>query len=230
MPTITALSETGICNMALGRIGAKRINGIGDTSEDSVEAIQCRLHYSQTRDALIRSHWWRMARDRATLSQNAAYTADDNTFEWTYAYDLPVDFLRMKLPFENIGAGAKTLVYTYSIEGTQLLSNDSTMKIQYIKKVTDPPSFDPLFVEVFILTLALKIIYPLAGAGRVNIILARELKDELYGTPKQPGLIAQVQAIDKEETNTTGMVDVLTWNQAMLSGTGNSAKRDGFFY
>ena len=176
-----AVDETKICNMALGRIGSKRINDYTDDTEGSNEAIQCRLQYEQTRDALIRSHWWRMARARATLSQNAEYTADTTTFEWTYAYDLPTDFLRMKLPFEDIGAGAKTLMYTYSMEGKQLLSNETTMQIQYIRRVTDPPSFDPLFVEVLVLQLALKFTIPLAGGGREGMLMRRELKEDLFG-------------------------------------------------
>ena len=59
-----AISETSICNMALGRLGSKRINDFDDTDESSLPIVQCRLHYEQTRDALIRSHWWRFARGR----------------------------------------------------------------------------------------------------------------------------------------------------------------------
>jgi hypothetical protein len=201
MATKLALSETHICNMALGRIGAERIVSFDDASEESVEAIQCRLHYAQTRDALIRSHWWRFARARAILSAN---TTDEPLSEWDYAYDLPTDFLRMKKPYEGVVSGETELEYTYSLEGKQILSNESSMKIRYIKRVTDPPSFDPLFVEVLVLQLALKMLIPIAGPGRDASIMRRELKDDLYGTPRQPGLMAMVRALDKEETNTVG--------------------------
>jgi len=210
MATIIALSETGICNMALGRIGAKRIVKIEDSTENSVEAIQCRLHYSQTRDALIRSHYWRMARARATLSQNTT----DPEFEWNFAYDLPVDFLRMKKPWDGFMPGSTDQEYSYSAEGTQLLSDQTTLQIQYIKRVTDPPSFDPLFVEVFVLTLAIKMIMPLAGAGKEAILMRNELNIELQN------LMAKVRVIDKQETNTQGRIDTTTWNDAMRSGNG----------
>lgn len=222
MPTITALSETGICNMALGRIGAKRIKDIEDDSEDSVQAIQCRLHYSQTRDALIRSHWWRMARARKVLSAN---TTDEELGEWDNAWDLPTDFLRMKKPYEGTESGDFEQKYTYSLEGRRILSNETTMKIRYIKRVTDPPSFDPLFVEVFVLVLALKMVMPLAGGGRDASIMRRELYDELWGTPRQPGLMNRVRALDKQETNTTGRQDRGTWNDAMRLGGGDPLKR-----
>jgi hypothetical protein len=82
-----SISDTSICNMALGRIGATRINDFSDDTESSSEAIQCRLHYETTRDAQLRSNLWRFARARETLSANV--TAPD--FEYSYAYDLPAD-------------------------------------------------------------------------------------------------------------------------------------------
>ena len=66
-----ATSNTKICNQSLGRLGSKRINNIDDPKEDSTQAIQCRLHFEQTRDALVRSNWWSFARARATLSKDA---------------------------------------------------------------------------------------------------------------------------------------------------------------
>jgi len=194
------MGPTEICNMALGRLGAKRINDYDDASDTKPEAIQCRLHYEQTRDALIRSHWWRFARARATLSANAT----DPDFEYDYAYDLPVDFLRMKKPYE--ADGVTELLYTYSLEGKQLLSNETSMDIEFIKKVTDTTLFDPLFIEVLVLQLALKMVMPLTQ----DKVLRRELHEELYGTPQQRGLMARVRVIDKEETNTTSRKP--TWN------------------
>jgi|GEM_PF-1235381 len=199
--------------MALGRIGAKRINDYDDASEDSVEAIQCRLHYEQTRDALLRSHWWRFARARETLSANT--TAP--TFEWTYAYDLPNDFLRMYLePYEDNSSGFHKSPYTYSLEGKQLLSDESSMQIRYIRKVIDPNEFDPLFVEVLVLQLAIKLVMPLAQ----DKVLRREMQEELYG---RGGLMAKVRAMDNAETNTLGRADRELWNDARVT-SGNPLK------
>lgn len=219
------LSETKICNMALGRIGAKRINDLDDASDKKNEAIQCRLHYKQTRDALIRSHWWRFARSRATLSQNAEYTADTTTFEWDFAYDLPNDFLRMWLkPFEDNSIGFHNTRRTYSLEGKQLLSDEGTMEIRYIKKVTDVTEFDPLFVEVLVLQLALKMVIPLAGGGREGMVMRQTLVIELFGTPAQPGLMSRVRAMDKSETRTLGRADASVWNDSLRISSGDPAR------
>jgi hypothetical protein len=216
------LSETGICNMALGRIGEKRINDFTNSDEAGTPAIQCRLHYNQTRDALIRSHWWRFARSRATLSQNAEYTADTTTFEWDFAYDLPNDYLRMWLkPFEDNSIGFHNTRRTYSLEGKQLLSDEGTMEIRYIRKVTDVTEFDPLFVEVLVLQLALKMVIPLAGGGRVGMAMRETLVQELFS---RGGLMSRVRAMDKSETRTLGRADASTWNDSLRISSGDPAR------
>lgn len=220
------LNETKLCNMALGRIGTKRINDYTDNSDKKVEAIQCRLNYAQTRDALLRSHWWRFARTRKQLSQSAEYTADATTFEWTYAYGLPTDFLRMWIrPWEDNDEVMQNTRYSYSVEGKQLLSDVSSMYIRYIRKVTDVPTFDPLFIEVLILQLALKMVMPLTGAGREAMAMRASLYVELYGTPRQPGVMSRVRLMDKSETKTIGSNDMPTWNEARMAGVGNPLKR-----
>jgi hypothetical protein len=205
-------SETEICNMALGRIGAKRISGFTDNNEDNPQIVQCRLHYTQTRDALLRSHWWRFARSRVALSANTT----SPTFEYDNAYDLPNDFLRLWLkPFEDNDWGRNNSKYTYSLEGKQLLSNESTMKIRYIRKVTDVTEFDPLFTEVLVLKLALKMVMPLSQDMKLYQGLYAEMRD----------IMRRVRVVDKQETNTVGDADRGLWNDARFIGSGgNPAK------
>lgn len=72
------VSETSLCNRSLGRIGANQIRNV--ETDTSVQAIQCRLHYEPTRNALQRSHKWRFARARIKLvsawETDTAYTTD----------------------------------------------------------------------------------------------------------------------------------------------------------
>ena len=194
-------SVTSICNMALSRIGASRIEDY--ENEASIEAIQCRLHYPQTRDALLRSHFWRFAKSRATLSQDG----DTPEFQWDYQYALPNDFLRMISVYTDSNEVAGSTIETYELEGKMLLSNEETIEIRYIRKVTDPTEFDSLFVEILYLWLALKLIIPLAQdfKGRQDIV-------------KDLGpLYAATRAMDRSETNTIGRVDLSTWVDARLT-------------
>ena len=193
-----ALSEPKICNAALAKIGAKRINNI-DT-DTSPEAIQCRTHYEMTRDALIRSHWWRFASGRKTLSQDATDPTGD---EWDNQFILPNDFLRIKSIYENRFSDEN--YRSYALEGKRLLTNESTVEIRYIKKVTDVTEFDPLFVEVLVLQLALKLIPALA---KTDTGLKESVKNDLKL------LMPSVRALDSQETNTVGRYELETWNDA----------------
>jgi len=189
-----ATSETTICNQALGRIGAKRINNLTDGSE---EAIHCTLHYEQTRDALLRSFWWRFAAGRATLSQDAT----DPDFEWDNQFDLPTDFMAFRTVFEDNNVPSKTTMRRYELEGLKLLTNEDEMEIRYVKKITDPAKFDPLFVELLVLQLALKLVMPLSE----DKTLRREIRDDIVIATRK------VRALDRQETNTRGRLGETTW-------------------
>ena len=198
-----AISETSICNMALARIGANRITSLTDGSPQS---IICTLHYEQTRDALLRSHCWRFARARQTLSQNVS----DPEFEWTYQYDLPNDFLAMISVYTDSDQPDKSTVDSYALEGKMLMTEDSTCEIRYIKQVKDPTQFDPLFVEVLVLQLAMKFVVALAQDSNARQDIGQELLI----------LMRKVRAMDRQETNTIGRSDRPTWIDSRLTNDG----------
>jgi hypothetical protein len=191
------MSETRICNLALAKLGANRISAL---TENSVEAKYCNIQYEPTRDAMLRSHWWRFATKRATLSQ------DTNTpdFGWSYQYELPSDFLRMMHVHLDGNTPNTETLYSYTVEGNLILSNESTMEIRYIARITDVTEFDPLFVQVLAQQLALNLAMPLSKGPKLTQALQQEMQV----------LMQQVRAIDRQETNTTGREDMGTWNDA----------------
>lgn len=202
---------TEICNQALGKLGAKRINDLGDTSERSLEAIQCRLHYEPTRDALLRSHWWRFARARVKLSQDTV----SPDFEWDNQFVLPTDFLRFRSIYEEDGTTSKSR--RHAIEGQRILTNLSAVSLRYIKKVTDPTKFDPLFVKVLVWLLADEMIGPLAGGdARIQEKIDRALK----------ALMPKVQAVDADETDVGGRSD---WILARHGGVGIASQEERYW-
>ncbi|GAF78489.1 unnamed protein product [marine sediment metagenome] len=190
--------EVDICNQALGKFGAKRFT-FGDVT--STPSVLCLLHYPQTRDALLRSYQWRFAKDRSALSTNGT-----PEFEWDYQFALPDDFLMMRSIYEN--RFSEENLRSYALEGNLLLTNENSMQIRYIKKVTDTTEFDPLFTEVLILTLAIKLVIPLTGGGSGGLNMEEKLRKELKI------LIRDVRALDGQESNTTGQDNLETWNDA----------------
>ena len=185
-----ALSVTSICNMALARIGAKRINDY--EADTSLEAIQCQTHYEPLRDALLRGHSWRFASARATLSADPTAPV----FEWDYKYALPADCLRVE--------GLYDATSTYAVEGGWLLTNDDSADLWYIRRVTDPGQFDPLFAEVLVLQLALRLVMPLSQ----DKVVRRELQEELAA------LVARVRTVDRHETSLGYNTALTTWIDA----------------
>ncbi len=196
------LDETGICNKALGRIGGLQIGNV--ETDTSSQAIQCRLHYEQTRDSLLRSYKWRFASARAELVQD---DENDPDFEWDNQFDLPDDFMRFKSVFEEEGSSSRHR--RHAIEGQLYLTNFSTVNMRYIKKVTDVSEFDPLFVKVLVLFLADVLIGPLAGG---DARIQKKIDDAL------DKLMPAVRALDGQETNTAGRFESGTWNDARFQG------------
>jgi len=188
-----AISKTAIANMALARIGAKRIDDLDTDSAN--EAVQARLHYDLTRDAMLRSHVWKCAISRAILSEDAVAPA----FEWSHQYILPADCLRVLSIYDSD--------QPYSLEGRRLLSNDSTMRMVYVRRIDDPAQFDPLFVEAFVVELAAVLAMPLAQ----DKALRQSLQEEAAR------VLANARLLNRIESNTAQTDQALTWNEARLT-------------
>lgn len=100
----------------------------------------------------------------------------------------------------------------YDLEGDLLLTDETTMEIRYIKKITDATKFDPLFVQLFVLQLELKLIMPLTQ----DVKLKDSIKEDIRI------LTPDVLAVTGQETNTAGRFESSTWNDSRYGG------REGF--
>jgi hypothetical protein len=131
----------------------------------------------------------------------------DPDFEYDSQFILPDDFSRLKSVFGDNSSPTGNLKLSFAIEGQRLLTNETVINLRYIKKVTDPTEFDELFIEVFILKLALKLV-SLAGANpKITETLGAELKL----------VMPQVRALDRQETNTIGRLNRRPWVESRFS-------------
>jgi hypothetical protein len=135
-----ATSETEIANIALSRLGNSL--QIASLSENTKEARLCNLNYAACRDATLRAHPWNFATRRANLAQDATAPA----FEYAYRYALPANpdycLKVVRTALEAYGSPDD-----YRVEGRFLLSNEGTVGIEYIARVTDVAQFDDDFVD-----------------------------------------------------------------------------------
>lgn len=195
-------AEVLVANQALDRIGSKNFTYAVQTG---VEALKCITIYTQTRNALLRSFEWSFASARKTLSPEV----NDPDFDWDYRFKLPDDFLRFKSDYGIDDSYAVDARFT--IEGKYYLTNNDEVDLLYIKKVTNPDDFDPLFTEVLVLTLAKKLIPALAGTKNPGLVesVSRDLADAL----------SHARTVCRQEVNASGRSD---WRQARHSVDTNS--------
>jgi hypothetical protein len=139
-----AVSEVAIANLALQKLGAKRIS---DLDEDSKEAEEMNACYELIRDRELAAYQWNFAKKRATLAPSAT----EPEFGYTYAFLLPVDCINIIKPAR---LGLDWHVENHEGDVAILTNDADTIELRYIAKITDPNKFHPLFVEMLACKLA----------------------------------------------------------------------------
>ena len=155
-------STVDICNSALNMLGGATIISL---TENSKNGRLCNQRYEPVRDAIFRSHPWNCLIKRIDLAANT----ETPNFQWSYQYTLPADCLR-GLRTENSNLSGEE---TYRIEGRNLLTNQATIKIQYVAKITDTTQYDTLLIETISARLAAELCYPITQSST--------LMDRMFG-------------------------------------------------
>jgi hypothetical protein len=124
----------------------------------------------------------------------------------------------LKSVFDDDNTPPRNTRRSYAIEGQRILTNENTVEIRYIKRVIDVTEFDPLFVELLVLRLALKLVGPLAGGDpKLQDVIQREIAI----------VMPQIRALDRQETNRIGRADRSTWVDVRATRGGRIDSRLG---
>ena len=158
-------SEVDICNSALNQLGASQIIS---RTENSKAARVVNQRYDFVRDKVIRSHPWNACVRRASLGQET----ETPTYKYAYQYALPTDPYCLRVINISTGGNYEELDIDYQIEGRKLLTDEGTVFLRYIARITDPNEYDALLIEAFIAALAADISYAITN----SVTLARELQ------------------------------------------------------
>lgn len=137
-------SKTVIFNTALTLLGQ---DPIADPDGSGKKETACRQVYDVCRKALLEQHPWNFALKRANLDLESEAPA----FEYSYAFGLPTDCLRIYRVYNASSV--------YKEEGGLVLSDDSTMQLLYVRNIEDPSRFPPLFIQLLAVDIALAIEY-----------------------------------------------------------------------
>lgn len=144
-----ALSDIALSSRALLKLGA---NSIASFDEGTAEAEVAANLYPPIRDALLSAHPWNFGIAQATLPRLVAKPVAD----FTYAYQLPVDFLRVL----SAGASGRGRGIRYRIAESRLHTNSAEVVLTYIFR-PDESTFPPFFDQLLIARLAAEFCIPI---------------------------------------------------------------------
>ena len=153
-------SPVKIANQALIRLGVKKI--VAFTDEKKAADVMS-TNYDNSRDTLLKLYPFKFAKKRQTLAPLS--TTPKWGFE--FEYELPSDYIRL-LDVEGHSAAVDIdgRSNNYKLEGRTIRTNQATsINILYICNSSPEAFFDPDFVKVFFLQLALDGFTTLAGRG-----------------------------------------------------------------
>lgn len=135
-----AISDLGIVNSALIKLGVEKISALDNTTRQGEIMNE---QYTKIRDALLYDHPWNFAMKWGLLEDGD--DVHDNP-EYTYMHDLPADCHRVWC--------AEYEDEDYEVLGGKLYTDSEDIKIKYIEAVTTPTRFSPAFAEALSLKLA----------------------------------------------------------------------------
>lgn len=148
------LSNTDICNLALDHLNHASISTI-DNPTTTTEKL-CARWYDQSRKSCLRMHTWNFAMKRVLLAADATAPA----YGYSKRYLLPADYIRVA------EIGECNDYRDYGLEDGYLLLNiteTGSLKFRYVYDNENVAAFDPLFVDLLALEMALNLSYPLTG-------------------------------------------------------------------
>jgi len=148
-------SVVDMCNSALNLLGASTISALTD---DSKNARLCNQRYDSVRNRVFRSHAWNCLHKRLQLAQNSTAPV----IEYTYAYALPSDCLRV-LKIHNGTTDSIASDIDYKLEGRNIVTDQGTVYLIYIAKDTDPNNYDSYLQESIAHQLAADLCYAITN-------------------------------------------------------------------
>lgn len=157
-----ARSDTSIANRAIDIVGGLTITSLNDNSK---AARALKRAYTPVLEDLLFKHNWSFAIARAELS----VAGSGPLYEYDTAFNLPLDYVRL------IEIYPKYL--KHKREGDKILADAASLKIKYIRQVTNPNEFTPEFAELFAKALAAQVCYKITQSRALEADKKQEFKE-----------------------------------------------------
>ena len=179
-----------LCEQAIGLLRGKRLI-LNDTSRNYLEALNyegltgqhaqdeavvCALHFGRVRDRLLQLYPFKFARKNASVSNGI----------------LPSDCLSVLCVLQD----SKPI--EYEVVGGKL-NVSGTCEVHYTANITDTESWDGVFSDVFVYSLAVEIAPAVTGEAQISQVLEQKAQ-ELIHRAYQIGAIQPVTQISLKES------------------------------
>lgn len=159
-------SKTDIANLALQRVGAKRIMDIDSETEKGARVVR-NVFEDAVKEVSALSQW-----NALTTRVSLGLLTSTPAFTWDYEYQLPSDYIRMvEFNREDVWDETREL---YDIEDGKLLTDADTANIRYVRYVEDSTKYPPLFVQALSVNIAAKIAIPMRQDEELAVSLTNE--------------------------------------------------------
>ena len=164
-------TETEICNIALGYLGARRITSF-DVEEDSTEWLLCNENYANLRDAVLEEREWTFAVKRVDLDPSTT----EIVFGFERLFTKPTDSVRILTVHDDsvirpspittpqpVSRGVHDLpqLEGWQVEGDFILANAELIHVRYNRRVTQTGSFSATFIQALAQRMAAEFSLPL---------------------------------------------------------------------
>lgn len=139
-------SPVAICSNALSQLGEAAITSLTD---GTVRSNQCNSHFGPARDQALERMRPNFAKTVVVLAQ----ASPAPSIKWDAEFPLPSDYITM-VEVLPAGAGQAFTPVDYEIIGQSLFTDQATIEIIYIKRVTDSTLWTPSFALALMYKLA----------------------------------------------------------------------------
>ena len=175
-------TQAQLCNLALDRIGTTEVlKSLGD---NTIECEVCLREFPGALTKVLSLYPWGFARKRAVLARLAA----EPPFGYSYAYQLPPDFLSLVRIEGFPGNG------TFEIEDGKLLCDEPTCRIVYCRNGVDPAQLPPHVAELLVVELARRIVAPLRNSARSDV---QSFLQQLWQDAYPVAMAAEMQSFNR---------------------------------
>jgi len=186
-----ALSKVGIANLALQKLGAKRIESF---TQDHPNARSINAAYDFVRRKELGAHRWGFATRRASIAADASQTSWGTHNRFT----LPNDYLYLILDDETVYPVDWQI--ESATDGTFVITDDAApLNIRYVADVDDPNYYNALFADVFVCALAHHCCEEITGSTSKRQDIAVEKRDVIARAYQQGAIEKPAQEFPEDE-------------------------------